>query len=214
MYEQTRSVPDRVTDSLAEAPAPAALRPRGAPPDGTSREEVAALVAEAERGSREAFATLVRLYQDRLFGFLLKYTRHPQDAEDLCQETFLRAYKSLNAYRPVWAFSTWLFTIARHTALNHLRARRPVEELSEDTESLTAADRPAETVAGREDASRLWAMARRLKPPFHEALRLRYAEGLSLPEVARVMNTNQVRVRVLLHRARKQMAGMLSRNPL
>ncbi len=68
-----------------------------------------------------AFETLVERYQNRLMGILFHLVGNREEAEDLCQEVFLRIYKECKGYRPRAKFSTWLFTIANNLAFNHLR---------------------------------------------------------------------------------------------
>jgi RNA polymerase sigma-70 factor (ECF subfamily) len=70
-----------------------------------------------------AFETLVERYQNRLSGILFHLVGSKEEAEDLCQEVFLRIYKARKGYRPKAKFSTWLFTIANNLAMNHLRAK-------------------------------------------------------------------------------------------
>ena len=70
-----------------------------------------------------AFETLVERYQHRLVGILFHLVGNLEEAEDLCQEVFLRIYKARKGYRPKAKFSTWLFTIANNLALNHLRGK-------------------------------------------------------------------------------------------
>ena len=167
------------------------------------------LVAQCQAGHRAAFALLVEQYQERVFNFLLQLTRQRQDAEDLTQVTFLKAYQGLHRYRGTGAFTTWLFTIAKRTAFSHLRAAWPHEVLSEANEPASLAEGPATVLAAAESRTSLWAAARRLSPAQFQALWLRYAEGFSVAEVATVMGTNHVRVRVLLHRGRRELARRL-----
>jgi RNA polymerase sigma-70 factor (ECF subfamily) len=70
------------------------------------------LMLQFQSGRDEAFNNIVQRYQPRLYNYLIRYTRNHEDTEDLVQETFLRLYRSRNAYEPVARFSTWLFTIA------------------------------------------------------------------------------------------------------
>ena len=72
-----------------------------------------------------AFETLVERYQNRLMGILFHLVGNREEAEDLCQEVFLRIYRARKGYRPRAKFSTWLFTIANNLALNHLTEQGP-----------------------------------------------------------------------------------------
>lgn len=168
----------------------------------------AALVRNAQGGDVEAFGELLAQFEQRVFHFVLRMLRNSHDAEDVTQETFVKAWKHLGSFRPQHSFSTWLFTIARRTALNQIRARRPTEELADHHESAHG-DSPDQNAEDREHADSVWEIARRLKPDQYEVLWLRYGEGFSVDETARIMNTNSIRVRVLLHRARKRMADWL-----
>jgi RNA polymerase sigma-70 factor (ECF subfamily) len=93
--------------------------------------------ARARMGDRPAFERLVRRHQDRAFRFILRMIGSRDEAMDLTQETFLKAYRALPDWRSEARFSTWLFQIARNTALDALRRRRHTEFVS-----LTAGHRP------------------------------------------------------------------------
>ena len=75
-------------------------------------------VAAAQGGDPDVFRRIVELYRDRLYTFLLRLVRHHEEAEDLAQETFVRAWRHLPDYDSRWAFRSWLFTLARNLALN------------------------------------------------------------------------------------------------
>ncbi|MEE8146382.1 MAG: sigma-70 family RNA polymerase sigma factor, partial [Longimicrobiales bacterium] len=78
---------------------------------------VCTLVSRAQTGSLSSFAELVARFEGRLFNFLLRRTRCVADAEDLAQDTFVRAWQRIRRYDPRWRFSTWLFTIAHRLAV-------------------------------------------------------------------------------------------------
>ena len=86
--------------------------------------------ARARMGDRPAFERLVRRHQDRAFRFILRMIGSRDEAMDLTQETFLKAYRALPDWRSEARFSTWLFQIARNTALDALRRRRHTEFVS------------------------------------------------------------------------------------
>jgi RNA polymerase sigma-70 factor (ECF subfamily) len=176
--------------------------------DATTSEELA---RRAGAGCADSFTALVARHGGGVFNYLLRMTGNPHDAEDLTQETFLKVFRSLGRADAPVAFTAWLFTIARRTALNHFRAARPVGEL--DPETASGAPDPASVAAATEDRRSLWALAKRLKRRQFEALWLRYAEGLSVKEVARVMRLHSIHVRVLLHRGRQQLARRLAAAP-
>lgn len=178
----------------------------------TADPEFAALLVRCRGGEDEAFAQLVEQCTDRLFNFLLKFTGNSHDAEDLAQETFLKVHRSLARFDPARSFLPWLFTIARRTALNHLRARRPTDPLPDEfAETTAAAENPSTALAASDDHAMLWRLARsRLKPRQYEALWLCYGEGFNVAEVAAVLRANSIYTKVLLHRARRALLRELA----
>ena len=79
------------------------------------------LIQRAQQGDREAFCTLTRAYQRRVYALALQYTRNPMDAEDLSQEVWLKAYRALDSFRGDASFYTWLRQIAINTLMNQQR---------------------------------------------------------------------------------------------
>lgn len=158
------------------------------------------LVGQAQRGSASAFGELVRLHHGRIFGFLLTLTRHRQDAEDLTQDTFMRAWKMFHRFDPSQPLLPWLFTLARRQSIAVLRKSRPLPaELPFPSES---EPEPA--------APWLWEVAKRkLTAEAYSALWLHYAEDMSVRQVAEILGKREGNVKVVLHRARKTLADAL-----
>lgn len=168
--------------------------------------DVAEIAARAAAGSMEAFEELARRFEGRIYGFLCRHIGNAHDAQDLTQETFVRAWRAIGRFDPTRDFATWLFVIARRAAANHFRARRTHEELSEDF----AAAETAESCA--DEADYLWRAAKKLKGKSYEALWLRYGEGFSVAQTARVMGLTTIHAKVILHRARKELARRIKRD--
>lgn len=167
---------------------------------------VAELVRRAQSGSMPGFVELVRRFEGRLFNFLLRRSRTIEDAEDLTQETFVRAWQRLDQYNPRWQFSTWLFTIGHRLAAAQGRRRRPVAT-AHPPEQAAAADDPARVAADREQYGLIWDLADRvLTDTQRSALWLRYAEDLPIRHIARIMGKSSVSIRVTLCRARERLA--------
>lgn len=165
------------------------------------------LAQRAREGCRDSFELLVSRHERQIFNYLHQLTRNRHDAEDLVQETFIKAYRGIHRYDASFAFATWLFTIAKRTAYSHFRsAGRAVEHPSENQEDRT---NPATALEEKDERDLLWSLARRLKQNQYESLWLRYGEGFSVAEIARILNTNQIHVKVLLHRARATLAKAL-----
>lgn len=177
------------------------------------------LVVRAQGGDLDAFTEVVARWDGRLFNFIARRVGgrlRQMDAEDLTQETFLRAWRSIAEYQPRHRFSTWLFTIAGRLVVDHLRHQRV---RADATESLTTAasrrqsnaDAATDRLLLPESSESLWNIAREiLTAEQHAALWLRYAEDLSPGEVARVLDKNEVAVRVMLFRARQALTPYAS----
>ena len=166
------------------------------PSDAVSAEELA---VRARDGSRVSFDELVVRYRPRLVAFLAHRLADAADAEDVAQETFLRAYDQLASYDPGRPFATWLFAIGKNVAANHAIARNRRE--ARDARPATAA---AVDAAGT--ASDVWQRAAAvLRPDAYRALWLRYAQGASVREIATALGRSSVAIKVMLFRARRRM---------
>ena len=172
-------------------------------PELPSAEELA---SRAQAGSSAAFNALVARYDERLLRFLRRRTPRPQDAEDLRQETFLRAYQNIERYDPTRPFGAWLFTIASRLAVSHARRQTAQPPPAAGPEQAAAQPMPDEAAAQREAADNCClASFHRASAAQYAAVWLRYAEGLTAQEAARRLGKSRVHVRVLLHRARQKL---------
>lgn len=176
----------------------------GLPASAEPLAEEARLIGEAVGANPRAFDELVRLHTRRVFNFLHQMTRHRQDAEDLTQQTFIKAFHNLHRFEPGRPLINWLLTIARRTALNHFRAAKRWEEMPEEMASNAVS--PAHTAEQHDQADTLWARARRmLSQREFEVMWLRFAEEMSIEETARVAGLTQTHVKVLIFRARRRL---------
>jgi RNA polymerase sigma-70 factor (ECF subfamily) len=164
------------------------------------------LARRSQQGCRESFAELVARFGNRLFHFLHHKTNNAQDAEDLVQDTFVKAYKNIHRYQDSWKFSTWLFTIAARLANSHFRrshSLRMVEEIEAQNPE------PGQILADHESRQGLWALARQLSVNQYLVLWLKYGQDMSIKDISLVSGKSQVNVKVLLYRARINLAKKL-----
>ena len=164
------------------------------------------LVRECLEGREYAYAELVRRYQDSVFGLAVSMTRNREDAEDMAQEAFIRAYSKLDQYNPDLAFRPWILRICSNRTKNLFRSRvnrRTVEEkhLNEETVIQDAMDPDFQAV---EDA--LGTLPAKLGAP----LRLKYMEGLSYEEISTVLGIGVSAAKMRVMRARKQLQEVLT----
>jgi RNA polymerase sigma-70 factor (ECF subfamily) len=171
----------------------------------------AELVARARAGGRDAFGELCERNSKGLYNFLLRRTRSRDDAEDLCQETFLRAWKKLGTYREDWSFSTWLYAVARSAAADRARAARVVTT-DADVGAQPGREDHAHAIGTREEDENLWNTARAvLDEDQTAALWLFYAEDRSAAEIGAILGRTAISVRVMMFRARAKLGRHLER---
>ena len=178
----------------------------------------AELARDALGGSEAAYRDLVTRYATPAVNFVFRFVRDRALAEDLAQEGFLRVYQRLSTYDPDRKFSSWFFQVLRNITIDHLRVNRPattsLDELAEEGNQRAAVDRQSaspEDAAGRgELASAMTTALSRIRPEYREVVVLRYQEGLTHPEIAEIIGIPSGTVKTYLHRARKELAGILS----
>lgn len=156
----------------------------------------AELVAHHLAGDAGVMAALVARYLRPVFGYVYRLCGSAADAEDITQESFLKAWRNLSRYRPELSFKAWLFTIARRSAIDWLRKRRDVPLSSFDNEageneltgSLADTQPLPDELADRAlAASELEGLLDALKPIYREVLLLHYRQGLTFEEIGQVV---------------------------
>jgi RNA polymerase sigma-70 factor (ECF subfamily) len=160
------------------------------------------LVARARAGDGEAFGELYRRYFDPIFRYLRARVQRSEDAEDLAETVFLRAYQSLDRYRERgWPFSAFLYQVARNALVDHYRKRRRETGLTE-AESLGTLPRALDEDLVQAERIRVMQQAvARMPSDYQEVIRLRVLLSLPTETTAQWMGRSQGAVRVLLYRA-------------
>jgi RNA polymerase sigma-70 factor (ECF subfamily) len=194
----------------------------GESPQAAVARDEAVLVTEAKAGSYAAFEELVNRYEKKIYRLGMNITGSPQDAEDVLQETFLKAFEHLGDFRADSRFYTWIVRIAVNEGLMKLRKRRSSKEVPiEDTEGDDGAPTPRELadwkpnpeqeLARSELENILQDAARLLPPTFRTVFYLRDVEGLSTEETAALLGLSVGAVKARLFRARLRLREDLSR---
>jgi len=172
----------------------------------TSDEELA---CRAQQGCVTSFEQLLRRFQTPMLHFL-RHCGAADNAEDLAQDTFLRAYENLHRYDRRRPFSAWLFTIARRANINHHRRVRPESDTAALDALVAATPVPLDVLVAAEDRRRLWDMAAAvLSEEQLTALWLRYAEEMPIDGIAMVLERSLGSVKIMLFRARKRLLPLL-----
>jgi len=148
------------------------------------------LIAQAQAGETEAFCELARSYERRIYSLALHYCRDHQDAEDLSQEVWLKAYAALATFRSESTFYTWLRKIMINCFLNHRRTNAyRSRQVSESTDSITHNDRPAasteNTLQNRLVIDRVRQVLSEVTPQQRLIFLLKHEEGMTYEEISR-----------------------------
>ena len=174
------------------------------------------LVAMARDGSQEAYETLVLRHGDRLHATLRSFGLTPTEADDVAQETLLRAWRGLDGFAGRSGFFTWVYRIAFNEAQRRLSRRPPTDELSDDALAVVADPRPAthSAVEHRELAQALDDALGQLTPELRAPVLLRDVEGRSTQEAAEILDLKPAALKSRLHRGRlalrDELAGYLA----
>ncbi len=151
-----------------------------------------ALVEACLAGRREAFDRLVERHRRAVYQLCYRFVGNHEDASDLAQEVFLRAYRALSRFQGRSTFSTWLYRIGVNLCLDRVSARRPPHEALETVREVGAIDAedPEETLIRAEQAARVRAAIAQLPPKQRATLVLRVYRGLPHEEIARILGSS------------------------
>ncbi len=178
-----------------------------------------AVVARARRGDDDAFRLLVDRHSRSIFRLIWRITGCEQDAEDLVQETFLRAYRNLDSFQERSNFGTWLYRIAVNCSLDWLRKRRPHEELNENIELETKESAPVKNspsmnpdrmILQLEVRERVKAALCGLSAVERTAFVLRHFEGMSIEEISGTLGIRSNAAKHSIFRAVRKMRRALA----
>jgi RNA polymerase sigma-70 factor (ECF subfamily) len=182
------------------------------------------VVLMARAGREAAYRELIRRYERPIFALLFRMVRDRELAEDLSQETFVKALNAIESYRPEFKFSSWIFKIANNAAIDHLR-RRELDTLSLDgsphaatPEAMQATalqigarqESPLDTVEAKELGGAIEIAIGRLRPEYRSCILLRHVEGRAYEEIAEMLDLPLGTVKTYIHRARNELRQALA----
>ena len=171
------------------------------------------LVQDCLAGEQDAFEALLAKYRNQIFSLILRLVQNQEDAEDVAQQTFIKAFKNLAAYDPQYPFITWLFKIAHNSSIDFLRAKKPASVSIDDEDAPLEIEDNSSSMQAQVSYSFSQTEAEKLlgglPTLYREVLLLQYREELSCKEIADVLGIPEGTVKVRLFRARTEMRKKL-----
>jgi RNA polymerase sigma-70 factor (ECF subfamily) len=175
------------------------------------------LVKKAQADDERAFGELVGRYESKVYSLALKMLRNPEDAEDVLQDTFLRAYRGIKSFQGHSTFSTWIYRITANSALMRLRKKQlpmvSIDDADEHEAPINIADwapSPVEQLLSQETQVAMNEAVEALPAEFRQVFVLRDIEELSNAEVADILDLSVAAVKSRLHRARLKVRNRLA----
>lgn len=168
------------------------------------------IISEVLRGDQQAYAILVNRYQNYVFTLAFRFTKNREDAEEVAQDIFIKAYRALADFKGNSKFSTWLYTIVNNTCITFLRKKK-LEVYSLDKEGMfeVADNRDSGLMANTIEQKSKIAMVNQainlLNPDDAEIITLFYKSEQTLEEIAQILHVETNAAKVRLHRARTRL---------
>lgn len=174
------------------------------------------LIQQTLAGNQAAYADLVKRHQRFVFTLALRFTKNREDAEEVAQDCFIKAYRSLSGFQQQSKFSTWLYSIVYTTAMTFLRKRRlDTSSIDDEATFIQIENKPAYDPNNVEDKSRSFYLNQaieQLLPDDATIITMFYKGEQSLEEIAQVLGIEANTVKVKLFRARQRLKDKLERN--
>lgn len=181
-----------------------------------------AVVKQVQAGEVAAFDRLILKYRERVFGVVYNLTANREDASDLTQDAFIKAFQSINRFQGNCSFFTWLYRIAVNTSLSHLRKNRlrtffSLEKIHEDGTNVQILEQLTDKKGADRDTylhelkEKLNEALQKLSIPHRTVITLFEIDGLSHSEIAEIMGCSEGTVRSRLHYAKQFLQGELGK---
>ncbi len=182
------------------------------------------VVAQCQRGDLAAYGLLVERYRQKVYGLAYSMVRHEQDATDIAEEAFVRAWQGIRRFRRSASFYTWIYRITTNLCIDHVRRRdrqptRPLDDAVEPDADASVVEPPSANpspiveLERRELGRRIDAALGELSPEHRAVIQLREFEGLDYAEIAAAVGCSLGTVMSRLHYARKHLQKLLGAEP-
>ncbi|HET9910562.1 MAG TPA: RNA polymerase sigma factor [Anaerolineales bacterium] len=172
------------------------------------------LIAECIAGNEAATEMFVRYYETSIFRLALSMVGDPAEANEITQETFIAALRSLSSYQEKQSLKAWLYTIALNQSRSHLRKRKVLERLRTTLTGIFRVETekqvsPEDAVIQNEKEAQIWKSLNRLDERHRTVVVLRYFHELSITEISEILSVNEGTIHSRLHNAREKLRDAL-----
>jgi RNA polymerase sigma-70 factor (ECF subfamily) len=171
----------------------------------------ATLVKRCLEGDQRAFEHLLNSYQKPVFNLVLRMVKDFEEAEDITQAVFVKAYENLSSFNPKYKFFSWIYKIAINESLNFLNLRKRVTDLEEADQLISQADTPEVKLQNVEISSHLDECMMKLSPEYRIVIVLRHFQDLPYNEIAQILDIPEHTVKSRLFAARQALRKHLLR---
>jgi RNA polymerase sigma-70 factor (ECF subfamily) len=213
--------PEKWPMIMTEPTRPTPSNPPQQPNSESAQIDESVLVKRARRGDMSAYDDLVKRYQERIYATVYHMTSNHEDANDLAQEAFIKAYQALKSFKGGSSFYTWVYRIAVNKTINFLKQRKNKAQMSlddldfnaehhPDLVALISEKTPRREISLTELQEKLNIAMQKLSEPHRLVVTLHDVQGLSHEEIAKIMECNIGTVRSRLFYARQQLQAYLS----
>jgi len=170
------------------------------------------LVKKAQKGEAEAFGKLYDRHLPAIYRFILLKVGDQSDAEDICHQVFLNAWQNVGRFRyQGFPFSSWLYKIAKNAVIDHWRTRKNNIDCGLVSENLLSdTPAPADAIDKKLNIDLVWRTLKRLDDDYQNLLIMKFVDELSNKEVAEILGKSEGAIRVIQHRALKQLKKLLA----
>lgn len=171
-------------------------------------------IAKAKKGNKESFSLLYEHHLPKIYRYVRFKVNGQSEAEDIAHEVFLSAWQNIRGYKyEGLPFSSWLYQIARNAVIDSYRTAKknlPIEMVKEDLFEIS--DQQAEKMDTALEMNKVKKMISLLKPDYQDVIIMRFIEELSQEEIAAALNKSEGAIRLIQHRALKELKSLLENN--
>lgn len=167
----------------------------------TPMADLESLISSASKGDHAAQTQIYEEYFDRVYRFIFYRVSHKQIAEDLTEEVFIKAFRSLSSLKATLSFEGWFFRIARNLVIDHYRKAKTTIDIEELENTLEYEENIVDSANISLDQKRLLSLMKQLPPEQQIIIKLKFLDELENEEIAEMLNKSEVSIRVTQHRA-------------